>query len=61
MNSRTLTLLVGHYSVAWLDALHSWVVRDLQGNALDYRDSLHDAVATAVGRANLEGEAYGVH
>lgn len=55
-----VTILVGHYSVAWLETLHSWVVRDLQGEALDYRDNLHDAVSTATCRANLEGEAYGI-
>lgn len=56
-----ITVLVGHYSVAWLDALHSWVVRDLQGNALDYLDNLHDAIRFATGRAHLGGEAYGIH
>ena len=52
-------VLVGHYSIAWLETLRAWVVRDFQGNATDYRDNLHEAVSAATGRANMEGEAYG--
>ncbi len=54
-----ITVLVGHYSVTWLESLHAWVVRDLQGHALDYRDRLDAAISAATGRANAEGDAYG--